>query len=76
MPTFDRAHTIAEAVHSVLGQSYGNWELLVCDDGSTDRTALGMAQMADQEATRALRARAIVLAATPSITAPAPSSRR
>ncbi|WP_156383779.1 glycosyltransferase family A protein [Methylobacterium sp. Leaf456] len=47
MPTFNRAHTIAEAIGSVLEQSYPNWELLVCDDGSTDRTAQVVAQMAD-----------------------------
>jgi hypothetical protein len=47
MPTFNRAYTLAEAIGSVLEQSYPNWELLVCDDGSTDRTAQVVAQMAD-----------------------------
>lgn len=47
MPTFNRAYTIAEAVQSVLDQSYENWELLVCDDGSFDKTSLVMSQFDD-----------------------------
>jgi len=38
MPTYNRAFVIAEAVQSVLEQTWTNWELLVCDDGSTDNT--------------------------------------
>lgn len=38
MPSFNRAHTLGEAVQSVLDQSYPHWELLVCDDASEDRT--------------------------------------
>ncbi len=39
MPSYNRAYTIGEAVQSVLDQSYQNWELLVCDDASDDKTA-------------------------------------
>ncbi|KIQ71399.1 glycosyltransferase family 2 protein [Wenxinia marina] len=39
MPTWNRAFTIGEAIQSVIEQSYGNWELLICDDASEDRTA-------------------------------------
>ena len=39
MPTFNRADTIKRAIDSVLGQTFGDFELLITDDGSTDGTA-------------------------------------
>jgi len=39
IPTHNRAHLLGRAVSSVLGQSYGNFELIVVDDASTDNTA-------------------------------------
>jgi len=36
MPFYNSAGTIAAAVRSILLQDYANWELLLCDDGSTD----------------------------------------
>jgi glycosyltransferase involved in cell wall biosynthesis len=38
IPTFNRAALVAEAVASVLAQSRQGFELLVVDDGSSDRT--------------------------------------
>ena len=36
MPFYNAESTIAASVRSILQQSYTNWELLLCDDGSTD----------------------------------------
>jgi glycosyltransferase involved in cell wall biosynthesis len=38
MPTFNRGWLIKDAIDSVLGQTYTDFELIVVDDGSTDRT--------------------------------------
>jgi hypothetical protein len=38
MSAYNSADTIGYAVKSILAQSYGNLELLICDDGSTDGT--------------------------------------
>jgi len=39
LPTYNRLAYLREAVDSVVSQSYGHWELIVIDDGSTDGTA-------------------------------------
>src|SRR5688500_7031207 len=39
MPAYNAEATIASAMASVRAQTYAGWELIVVDDGSTDRTA-------------------------------------
>lgn len=38
IPTYNRAHLLGRAIKSVLDQTYGDFELIVVDDGSTDNT--------------------------------------
>jgi len=38
MPAFNSKRYIAQSIKSIINQTYGNWELLICDDGSTDST--------------------------------------
>ena len=38
LPTFNRAKMIHNAINSVINQTYTNWELIIVDDGSTDKT--------------------------------------
>jgi GT2 family glycosyltransferase len=39
VPTYNRAYCVTRAIDSVLAQTYGNVEVVVIDDGSTDATA-------------------------------------
>ena len=39
IPTYNRADTVIKTIESVLCQSFGDFELIVVDDGSTDDTA-------------------------------------
>jgi glycosyltransferase involved in cell wall biosynthesis len=38
MPTFNNERTITRAIESLLGQSFSDFELIISDDGSSDRT--------------------------------------
>lgn len=38
MGIYNCAETLEQAVRSIQNQTYSNWELILCDDGSTDHT--------------------------------------
>lgn len=48
IPVYNRENRIEGAIRSVLAQDYGNFEIIVVDDGSTDNTAAVIKSMADQ----------------------------
>jgi len=38
IPTFNRSFTLLKTLNSILAQTYKYWELIIIDDGSTDKT--------------------------------------
>ena len=48
MPVFNSERYIAEAIESILAQTYTNFELIIVDDGSSDRTREIIDQFTDQ----------------------------
>ncbi len=57
IPTYNRAQLLMEAVESVIQQTYSDWELIICDDGSQDNTADLVQAVIDRLATQAGTAR-------------------
>ncbi len=55
MPAYNVEQYLAASVESVLAQTYRDWELVIVDDGSTDRTG----RIADEYAARDPRVRVI-----------------
>ena len=62
MPTWNCAAFVSEAVRSILGQTYPDFELLLVDGGSTDGTVEAIRQFSD-ERVRLLHAKPGIVAA-------------
>lgn len=48
MPVYNCEQTVAEAIASILNQTFKDWELVVYDDGSRDRTLAVVHKFADR----------------------------
>lgn len=49
VPTYNRADGLKVAIDSVLAQDFQAWELIICDNASTDKTATVAKTYADRE---------------------------
>jgi glycosyltransferase involved in cell wall biosynthesis len=49
IPLFNKEDLIGDTLRSVLAQNYQNFEVIVIDDGSTDQSALIVAEIAEAE---------------------------
>jgi teichuronic acid biosynthesis glycosyltransferase TuaG len=49
MPCYNAQRTLRQAVDSALQQTFPDWELLIVDDGSSDKSAAMLAGFASQE---------------------------
>ncbi|MEM8886815.1 MAG: glycosyltransferase family 2 protein [Bacteroidota bacterium] len=52
--TYNRAHLIEESIHSVLNQSYRDFELVLVNNGSTDNTRQVLDKYAEHEKVRVI----------------------
>src|SRR4051812_22233627 len=49
MPAYNSAEFIEQAISSIRNQTYPHFELLVCDDGSTDHTIAIVERLMNQD---------------------------
>src|ERR1700689_1308817 len=50
LPNYNHGRFLAEAFDSIISQTYGNWEILFVDDGSTDDSREIAERYASQDA--------------------------
>ncbi|MEO7912862.1 MAG: glycosyltransferase [Roseiflexaceae bacterium] len=55
IPCYNYARFLADAVASVLAQTFTDWELIVVDDGSSDATLATARQLLEQHSDRRIR---------------------
>ena len=49
IPTYNAESTLENAVSSVIGQSFENWELIIADDASSDGTVRLARELASRD---------------------------
>lgn len=47
LPVYNAENSVSPAIHSILSQTYGDFELIISDDGSTDESLAKIRQMDD-----------------------------
>ena len=52
LPVYNQASFVRRAIKSMMAQTYDNWELIIVNDGSTDRTAEFVASFIDDARVR------------------------
>ena len=65
IPVYNGAATIDRALKSVFDQTFTDYEIVICDDGSTDDTPAVLAKYGDRSASCANRIADCPLRATP-----------
>jgi glycosyltransferase involved in cell wall biosynthesis len=51
LPTYNRPCYLREAIESVLAQTYGDWEMIIADDGSSEETRAYLRSIQDPRVT-------------------------
>ncbi len=64
IPAYNHEGYVKDAIKSVLAQVYKNWELLIIDDGSTDKTGQVCDQFAHHEGVQVIHQENMGLSAT------------
>ncbi|HXG36600.1 MAG TPA: glycosyltransferase, partial [Dehalococcoidia bacterium] len=49
IPNYNYGQYISDAIESVLNQTYQNFEIVICDDGSTDNSLEAIRRYAEQD---------------------------
>jgi glycosyltransferase involved in cell wall biosynthesis len=49
LPVYNGENFVAEAIQCVRNQTFSNWELIICDNNSTDGTVALCREFADQD---------------------------
>ena len=60
IPTYNRDHFLEVALSSVLNQTYRDFEVIVIDDGSTDKTKEVVEKYADQSGVAGVRLERVI----------------
>lgn len=47
VPTYNRSRTLVRTIDAIINQTYTDWELVICDDGSSDDTEAVVNQYTD-----------------------------